>query len=215
MAEKFKNKYRIEPNRWQFWDYSVPASYFITICTANRKCILGNIKNGKMILSECGKIVETEIRKIPQYHKRALLDVSVIMPNHIHCIITLGDYDFDNGISSVGGGVPVKKNHEFSLPHPPDVPVKKIHEFSLPQQSQYNIKQYRKQRRRMIIPKILGKLQQQTSKKINIMNGTPGKKNWQKDYYDHVIRNNKSYQNIYNYILKNPKKWDEDKFYNK
>jgi len=36
MPEKFKNKYRIESNRWQMWDYSAPADYFITICTQNR-----------------------------------------------------------------------------------------------------------------------------------------------------------------------------------
>ena len=127
MAAKFKNKYRIESNRWQFWDYSAPASYFITICIAERKCILGDVKNGKIILSEYGEIVETEIQKIPQYHKRAILDVSVVMPNHIHCIITLGDYDFDNGISSIGDGnvdVPIKKIHEFSQPS-----QQKIQEF--------------------------------------------------------------------------------------
>ncbi|MEA3448524.1 MAG: transposase, partial [Bacteroidota bacterium] len=58
---KYKNKYRIEPNRWQFWDYSAPGRYFLTVCIRDMECILGNVVNKKMVLSEFGKIVETEI----------------------------------------------------------------------------------------------------------------------------------------------------------
>lgn len=195
--KKFKNKYRIEPNRWQFWDYSAPASYFITICISLRQCILGEIINSNMVLSEYGNIVETEIKKIPEYHKRALLDEWVIMPNHIHCIITLGDYNFENGISVVGDG---RDDGDGGN-------VEKIHEFSLDE-----IKQYRKQRRKMIIPKLTGKFKQQTSKQINILRNTPGERNWQASYHDHVIRNDEEYQRIKNYIINNPAKWNDDKF---
>ena len=200
--EKYKNKYRIASNRWQYWNYSAPANYFITVCIANRESILGDIKNGEMVLSECGKIVETEIQKIPQYHKRTILDASVVMPNHIHCIITLGEYGFDNGVSIIGNDIDGNGHGN----------VEKIHEFSL--RTINEIKQYRKQRRKMIIPKILGKLQQQTSKHINILNDTPGKKNWQANYHDHVIRNDEEYKRIKNYILNNPANWEADKFKN-
>jgi len=167
MPAKFQNKYRIEPNRWQLWDYSAPGSYFITICIKNREKILGHVENKQMQLSQFGELVKNEFQKIPEYHQRAFLDVWVVMPNHVHCIITLGDYD---GIA-VGGG------------------VEKIHEFSLPQPStETEIKQYRKQRRAMLIPKIVGKFQMQTSKQINVLRKTPGATNWQRDYHDHVIR---------------------------
>ncbi len=36
---------------------------------------------------------------------------------------------------------------------------------------------------------------------------------WQPRYHDHIIRNNRSFENISNYIVNNPKNWDEDKFY--
>ena len=36
---------------------------------------------------------------------------------------------------------------------------------------------------------------------------------WQRDYYEHIIRNQKAYVTIENYIINNPKKWEEDKFY--
>ena len=66
----------------------------------------------------------------------------------------------------------------------------------------------------MLIPKILGKFQMQTSKQINILRNTPGKKNWQPNYHDHVIRNNEEYKRIKYYIINNPQNWDNDKFYN-
>jgi hypothetical protein len=69
---KFQNKYRIESNRWVYWDYSAPARYFLTLCIKNRECILGNVVDGKMDLSEYGKIMESEIVKLPQYHKRVI-----------------------------------------------------------------------------------------------------------------------------------------------
>ena len=57
---KFKNKYRIESNRMSGWDYSGYGQYFITLVTQNRECNLGTVENGKMILSDFGKIIEIE-----------------------------------------------------------------------------------------------------------------------------------------------------------
>lgn len=196
---KFKNKYRIEANRYKFWDYSAPGRYFITICTAGRKCIFGHIQNGKMILSEFGKIIEAEIRKIPEYNKRVILDEWVIMPNHIHFIIILGGYDYDNGISDI-----VEKIHEFSLQY------QKYRSIKNPTPDQ--IKQYRKQRRKMVVSRIIGKFKQQTSKHINIIQNTPGTKNWQVNFHDQVIRDDRAYFNIKRYIIKNPQKWNTDRF---
>jgi hypothetical protein len=152
-------------------------------------------------------------------------------------IVSLGDYDFDNGISTIGDDENADMNgnadgnRDEIVRGNVDENVEEIHEFSLPQSPQpsrppkkqwwFNhdykptideIKQYRKQRRKMLIPKILGKFQQQTSKQINILRNTPGTKNWQHDYYDHIIRNNEEYERIKNYIINNPLKWNEDKF---
>ncbi len=60
MSEKYRNKYRIESNRWQYWDYSVPGNYFITIVTKNRASIFGTVESGIMKLSKYGEIVNNE-----------------------------------------------------------------------------------------------------------------------------------------------------------
>jgi len=65
----------------------------------------------------------------------------------------------------------------------------------------------------MIIPMTIGKFQMLTSKQINILNNNQGNKNWQYDYYDHVIRNDGEYKRIKEYIRNNPLNWQEDRFY--
>jgi len=133
-------------------------------------------------------------------HIEIVLDEWVIMPNHIHIIIVLRDYGFDNGISNIGGVVgqihlsaPLK-NHEFDLHCTPE---------------QYRL--YRRNMSRiepveMIIPKIMGKFKMLTSKYINIVRNTLGYKNWQNDYYDSTIKIDVNYPGVKQYIIDNPKK---------
>ena len=52
-----------------------------------------------------------------------------------------------------------------------------------------------------------------TTKRINILNGTPHKKIWQRNYYEHIIRNQKDYIKIDEYIRRNVELWGQDKFY--
>lgn len=266
MTTSGNKRFKDTPNRCQLWDYSSPAKYFISICTQNREMIFGNIENKTMILSDAGKCVAYEIKKIPTYNPRIILDEWVVMPNHIHCIIELGGYDYNNGVavlhvgkiaepiagqitnagqfhdSNVGQicGSIVGENHdfivgqirEFVLPTndgqnpivgqfheivlPPNDEqnpiVGQIHEFVQPDNDESIIKEYRKLRRRMLIPMIIGKFKMQTSKTINLINGTTNRKNWQTDYHEHIIRNENSYQIIKNYIKNNPSKWSDDTF---
>src|SRR4030067_1003016 len=77
--------------RLKDYDYTQPGEYFITICTNNHECTLGEIINGKMRLNECGKIVKEEWLKTPCIRPGIELDDYVIMPNHMHCIIVIKD----------------------------------------------------------------------------------------------------------------------------
>ncbi len=63
----YKNKYRVESNRLQFWDYSSPGAYFITVCEVERNHILGHVENKKMIYSDAGKIVLEYFKKLPAF----------------------------------------------------------------------------------------------------------------------------------------------------
>ena len=87
--------------RLKGYDYSQQGMYFITICTYNRRPILSKIinknvdENGmyledtKINLSEIGIIVENEILKTTIIRKNIKIINYVIMPNHIHMIISI------------------------------------------------------------------------------------------------------------------------------
>jgi hypothetical protein len=87
--DRFKGKYRIESHRLSGWDYSSDGVYFITIVTAGRECVFGEIRSNKMLLNEFGKIASNERYKSFEIRQELLLDEFVLMPNHLHAIVVL------------------------------------------------------------------------------------------------------------------------------
>ena len=85
-----------KPNRLRSYDYSTPGAYFITICTQDRKTILGRIVGGgaldapKVMLSKAGTMVRKHILSGNQIHG-VTVDKYVIMPNHIHLILLVDE----------------------------------------------------------------------------------------------------------------------------
>ncbi|MCD6367438.1 MAG: hypothetical protein J7L46_07865 [Bacteroidales bacterium] len=196
--DKFKNKYRIPSARLQSWDYGWNGSYFITICTKNREYFFGKIKNGKMELSEIGKITEKYWHEIPQHFSFVKLGAFVVMPNHIHGIIIIDKKSDDNNpIVSETVVVETPKLGVSTITTP--VPTE---------------------------PKTGGKNQKWKSgtlgaiinqyKRICTINSRKIEPYfaWQPRFYDHIIRNEKSFQKISEYIINNPKNWINDKFIN-
>ena len=84
-------------NRLQSYDYQTPGSYFLTLCTENRACLLGHVTEANetrqsiVELSAVGKVVDEAIRAIPAHYPGVQLDKYVIMPNHVHLILVLPD----------------------------------------------------------------------------------------------------------------------------
>ena len=70
-------------------DYAQKGMYFVTVCVHGRKCILGDVCNGEMVLNECGKITDKCWNEIPKHFPRVVLDRYIIMPNHVHGIINM------------------------------------------------------------------------------------------------------------------------------
>ena len=81
-----------KPTRLKGYDYSTTGAYFITICTNDKKCILGNIVGqglapAEIILSQYGKIAKEQLLDLENRYKTIKISKYVIMPNHIHIII--------------------------------------------------------------------------------------------------------------------------------
>lgn len=83
--------------RLQNFDYNSSGAYFITICTQNRKKILCNIVGRDDLgtpfyetqLTNAGKIADKYINAIEKNYKNVFIDKYVIMPNHIHLLLSL------------------------------------------------------------------------------------------------------------------------------
>ena len=70
-------------------DYSTPGMYFVTICTWERRCLLGEIHEHHMVLNEAGTIVDKVWQSTASVRPCVALDEYVVMPNHLHGIIIL------------------------------------------------------------------------------------------------------------------------------
>ena len=66
-------------------------------------------------------------------------------------------------------------------------------------------------RRQMLLPKIVGRFKMNSSKRINKLRNTPGSPVWQRNYYEHVIRNENALTRIQEYIQTNPLRWELDR----
>lgn len=79
------------------YDYAAPGSYFITICTHEKRCILSKITVGEQLaapgvsLSAIGQIVDEQIRSLPARFPNLTVDHYVVMPNHIHLLMSLSE----------------------------------------------------------------------------------------------------------------------------
>lgn len=77
-----------KPTRLKNYDYSLPAAYFITVCTQNKHCILSKISSdNNVVLKEAGIISLNYIKKIQTKFPHIEVHKFVIMPNHIHMML--------------------------------------------------------------------------------------------------------------------------------
>ncbi|MFA7301143.1 MAG: transposase [Candidatus Shapirobacteria bacterium] len=83
--------YRVESNRKIGWNYSNNGTYFITICSYCKNKLFGKIVEGEMVLNECGDIANNQILKTIEIRKNILISDWVVMPNHVHILLSLRD----------------------------------------------------------------------------------------------------------------------------
>ena len=87
-----------KPNRLENWDYTHPGCYFVTICTAGRENLFWDvgadiIRPEQLPLSPLGIRAEQTIQEIPLHYPHTFVEHYVVMPNHIHLLLTLCSCD--------------------------------------------------------------------------------------------------------------------------
>src|SRR5258706_4556210 len=83
------NKHHRRSIRLRGYDYTTCGAYFVTTCIHRRECLLGTVLDGEMRLNDYGRAVEECWDAIPQHFAHVELDVSVVMPNHMHGIVVI------------------------------------------------------------------------------------------------------------------------------
>lgn len=86
-----------KPNRLKNYDYSTPGAYFVTICTQDKKCILSRIDADSFVgegsplpkLTKTGSVAEKYIQDLNTKYPTISPEKYIIMPNHIHLILTV------------------------------------------------------------------------------------------------------------------------------
>lgn len=213
MSEKFNNQYRIPSARWRNWNYGLSGAYFITICTSNKLHYFGQVIDQKMQLSSVGIIANLMWYEIVKHSNNITLGEFIVMPNHIHGIIIINNtvetrHALSNTQTSETNVIQSKTDIISSKTDAgllgQNVSRETRHALSLHSRYQNQGKN--------TISSIVGSYKSAVSKHANRLNF---QFKWQSRFHDHVIRSEKSFNNISNYIHNNPIKWSEDRFYNK
>lgn len=177
------NKHHRRSIRLKEYNYNRRGAYFVTICVNQRECLLGEIIDNQILLNDIGMMVQQVWLELSEKYPGVGLDEFVIMPNHIHGIILLED---TNQKSWQSEGQPQDMGQPQGVAPTglslPDV----VHRFK-----SYTTTKYRHGVRDFGWKPFQGRL-------------------WQRNYYEHIIRNDQSLNAIRSYIEKNPRMWDLD-----
>ena len=169
--------------RLRDYDYSQVGAYFVTVCTHGGVCSLGQIDDEVVKLSQAGQIILRCWRELPVRFPHVELDAFVIMPNHLHCVPVITDPPVGAGSPRPDGSPPVDRAGE-------PCPYQETSKRGLGQ--------------------IIAYFKYQSAKQINRLRGTPGSRIWQRNYYEHIIRSQKSLDAVRRYIQANPAQWPFD-----
>ena len=163
------------------YDYSQGGWYFVTICVQDRMCLFGNIVNEQMRLNNAGLMIKNWWQKVDSKFPSVQTDKYVVMPNHFHGIINI--------VGAAPCGRPIRDNNNNASGQPHSVAP--------------------------ALGDILNWFKTMTTNKYICrvkQNGWPPfpGRLWQRNYYEHIIRNEKDLNHIRQYIAENPINWQTD-----
>lgn len=184
--------------RLRHYDYSQAGLYFVTICTYEKQALFGDVIDGEMRLNNAGKIAELEWHKTESMREKIVLHDFVVMPNHVHGII-----EIINSNETISVGAHCVRPHNVNL-HDGDENNPSVHYPTAVIGG-----------RTQCAPTlgfVVSGYKAAVTKQINLLRHVAGQKVWQRNYHEHVIRNEASYLKIAEYVQTNPLKWRDDRY---
>ena len=177
--------------RLKDYDYSAPGAYLITICSHQRKLLFGDVVDERMIPSDSGNVVSEAWNEAARRFPSVELDAFVVMPNHVHGIIFLVGAELAeptaNYPNDVGAGLALPGT--IAPPSPPTGAASGA----------------------PTLGDVVRVFKSISAIEVNRVLSRSGQPLWQRNYYDHVIRDEASLLRIREYIATNPLRWQLDR----
>ena len=217
--------------RLKGYDYAQAGLYFVTLCVKNRFCLFGDVVNGTMQTNPAGQMVQKWFYELENKFPDIKCHEMMVMPNHFHCIIENVGADLrvcpnDNDTPDLR--VCPNDNDEKTGKSHGD--TGKLFDYTgqshriAPTEEHIDIQgEHIGSPQQIGSPLRIGSPLHRVVQWFKTMTTNEyirGVKNdhwqpfdgklWQRNYWEHIIRNEKSYHNISAYIVNNPLKWDTD-----
>jgi putative transposase len=192
MSAKFDpQKHHRRSIRLTNYDYSQPGAYYITIVTWHRECLFGEVVDGIMRLNKAGQIVQWEWQELPKQFGYIQLGAYIVMPNHFHGILIFHEHvgatrqDLTVGRSGKAASPPLTSECIEGSPLPRGPKPTSLGAF-------------------------IAQFKSRVTKRLWKMPSLKDTPVWQRNYYEHIIRNEHDLQNKTDYINANPLLWAQD-----
>ena len=196
--------------RLRNYDYAQAGAYFVTVCTHDRQCLFGEIEDGEVHLNGMGEIVAACWDAIPAHFPDVELDAFVVMPNHVHGVLVIAAPSLEPTLEPPTAVAPL----QASRPGPGGgrwwsgrnevVGDRATHASPLRGGGPPRGPKPRS------VGAVVGSFKAAVSRRITGVHGTAGGSIWQRNYYEHVIRDERDLDRIRPYIAANPARWPDD-----
>jgi REP element-mobilizing transposase RayT len=177
--------------RLKGFDYSHPGYYFVTICTKDRECLLAEISDSKIYLNEIGKMSDRIWHEIPEHFPNAAVDQFIVMPNHLHGIIQILEKNQNKDTAKERGLM----NQAPTLQRSSDCDFNSVQWIMMKNQA-------------LGLGKIIRFFKARSA--LEIRNKKSISFYWQRNYFEHIVRDKSELFRIRNYIRENPVNWSMD-----
>lgn len=190
MSQRFHRR----STRLKGYDYTRSGAYFITVCTADRRRLFGEVVNGVMVQNTFGVVVQRCWEAMPEHMPMMELDAFVVMPNHVHGIVVITYQAAPTGIVGAANSPPLPA---VGAPPPPSGDAGSRRQVAIMVKNSLG----------HIMQVFKAAVSRQVIRDGLIPRGVPI---WQRGYHDHIIRDPQAYERIARYIVNNPANWDRD-----
>ncbi len=177
------------------YDYSGAGAYFLTIVACDRLCLFGEVKHGQVELSDAGKMLQQQWAALPARFSTVQLDEFIVMPNHVHDIMWI----VEGGETEASGAQPIRMDDASKRAGTSPAPTGLG-------------------KTRSAVPTlgaIVGAWKSITTveyiRGVRQFDWDPFRRTlWQRNYWEHIVRDEPELSRIRGYIFGNPTNWEVD-----